>query len=342
MIRQQAIPGIVIMAFCLACQANKEIKTIGSMERLDPALDSILSPNSKVEIIAEGYDWSEGPLWVENQKMLLFSDVPKNIVYKWTEEKGAEPYLTPSGYTGEKPRAEELGSNGLLLDDEGNLVLCQHGDRRLAMMDAPLGSPKAEFVTIADKFDGKKFNSPNDAVFRNYDFYFTDPPYGLEKKMEDPLKEIPFQGVYRASADGGVSLLTDSLSRPNGIAFSPDGKYLFVANSDPAKAVWYRYDVVESTSPDGKVSVTLGSGKIFYDATPLVGKVKGSPDGFKIDSKGNIFATAPGGVFIFNSDAKLLGKINLPEASSNTALSGDEKTLFITNDMYVLRVKMRD
>lgn len=342
MIRQQAIPGIVIMAFCLACQANKEIKTIGSMERLDPALDSILSPNAKVEIIAEGYDWSEGPLWVENQKMLLFSDVPKNIVYKWTEEKGAEPYLTPSGYTGEKPRAEELGSNGLLLDDEGNLVLCQHGDRRLAMMDAPLGSPKAEFVTIADKFDGKKFNSPNDAVFRNYDFYFTDPPYGLEKKMEDPLKEIPFQGVYRASADGGVSLLTDSLSRPNGIAFSPDGKYLFVANSDPAKAVWYRYDVVESTSPDGKVSVTLGSGKIFYDATPLVGKVKGSPDGFKIDSKGNIFATAPGGVFIFNSDAKLLGKINLPEASSNTALSGDEKTLFITNDMYVLRVKMRD
>ena len=342
MIRQQAIPGIVIMAFCLACQANKEIKTIGSMERLDPALDSILSPNSKVEIIAEGYDWSEGPLWVENQKMLLFSDVPKNIVYKWTEEKGAEPYLTPSGYTGEKPRAEELGSNGLLLNDEGNLVLCQHGDRRLAMMDAPLGSPKAEFVTIADKFDGKKFNSPNDAVFRNYDFYFTDPPYGLEKKMEDPLKEIPFQGVYRASADGGVSLLTDSLSRPNGIAFSPDGKYLFVANSDPAKAVWYRYDVVESTSPDGKVSVTLGSGKIFYDATPLVGKVKGSPDGFKIDSKGNIFATAPGGVFIFNSDAKLLGKINLPEASSNTALSGDEKTLFITNDMYVLRVKMRD
>ena len=342
MIRQQAIPGIVIMAFCLACQANKEIKTIGSMERLDPALDSILSPNAKVEIIAEGYDWSEGPLWVENQKMLLFSDVPKNIVYKWTEEKGAEPYLTPSGYTGEKPRAEELGSNGLLLDDEGNLVLCQHGDRRLAMMDAPLGSPKAEFVTIADKFDGKKFNSPNDAVFRNYDFYFTDPPYGLEKKMEDPLKEIPFQGVYRASADGGVSLLTDSLSRPNGIAFSPDGKYLFVANSDPAKAVWYRYDVVESTSPDGKVSVTLGSGKIFYDATPLVGKVKGSPDGFKIDSKGNIFATAPGGVFIFNSDAKLLGKINLPDASSNTALSGDEKTLFITNDMYVLRVKMRN
>ena len=205
MIRQQAIPGIVMMAFCLACQANKEIKTIGSMERLDPALDSILSPNAKVEIIAEGYDWSEGPLWVENQKMLLFSDVPKNIVYKWTEEKGAEPYLTPSGYTGEKPRAEELGSNGLLLDDEGNLVLCQHGDRRLAMMDAPLGSPKAEFVTIADKFDGKKFNSPNDAVFRNYDFYFTDPPYGLEKKMEDPLKEIPFQGVYRASADSGVA-----------------------------------------------------------------------------------------------------------------------------------------
>ena len=159
--------------------------------------------------------------------------------------------------------------------------------------------------------------------------------------MEDSLKEIPFQGVYRVPADGGISLLIDTLSRPNGISFSPNGKYLFVANSDPEKAVWYRYNVVETTSPEGATDVTVNSGKIFYDVTSLVGTVKGSPDGMKIDSKGNIFATGPGGVFIFNLQGKLLGKINLPEASSNTALTGDEKTLFITNDMYVLRVKMR-
>ncbi len=343
MIRQQGqgIIGIVIIATCLACQTVKEIKTTGSIERLDPALDSILSPDAKIEIIAEGFDWSEGPLWVEGQNMLLFSDVPKNIVYKWTEEKGSLQYLSPSGYTSAPPRGGEMGSNGLLLDDDRNLILCQHGDRRLAMMKAPLDSPKPEFVPIADKYMGKRFNSPNDAVFRNNDFYFTDPPYGLEKRMDDPLKEIPFQGVYRVPADGKISLLIDSLTRPNGIGFSPDGKYLFVANSDPLKAVWYRYEVVESTSPEGKGNVTLTSGKVIYDATSLVATEKGVPDGMKIDSKGNIFATGPGGVFIFNLEGKLLGKIKLPDASSNTALSGDEKTLFITNDMYVLRIKMR-
>ena len=273
--------------------------------------------------------------------MLLFSDVLKNIVYKWTEEKGTQPYLTPSGYTGTTPRGAEMGSNGLLLDDEGNLILCQHGDRRLAMMNAPLDSPRAEFVTIADKYDGKRFNSPNDAVFRNDDFYFTDPPYGLEKGMDDPLKELAFQGIYRVRADGEIILLLDSLTRPNGLGFSPDGKYLFVANSDPAKAVWYRYEVVASTSPEGKATVTLTAGKIIYNATSLVGSEKGLPDGMEIDGKGNIFATGPGGVFIFNLEGKLLGKIKLPDASSNTGLSGDGKTLFITNDMYVLRIKMR-
>ena len=212
MLHQQTIIGIVMMATCLSCQTAQETKTIGSIERLDPALDSILSSEARIEIIAEGFEWSEGPLWIEGQNMLLFSDVPKNIVYKWTEEKGAQPYLSPSGYTGSEPRGGEMGSNGLLLDDEGNLILCQHGDRRLAMMMAPLDLPKAEFVTIADNFNGKRLNSPNDAIFRNYDFYFTDPPYGLEKRMEDSLKEIPFQGVYRVPEYGGISLLIDMLS----------------------------------------------------------------------------------------------------------------------------------
>ncbi len=326
----------ILLAVC-ACQPKSEMKTTGTIERLDPALDNIISTDAKIEIIAEGFDWTEGPLWVESQKMLLFSDIPPNSIFKWTEEKGSELYLKPSGYTGEKPRGGEMGSNGLLLDDEGNLVMCQHGDRRLATMLAPLDAPKAEFQTIADKWEGKRFNSPNDAVFRDYDFYITDPAYGMEKQFDDPLRETPFCGVYRASADGKVTLLTDSLSRPNGIAFSPDGKYLFVANSDPAKAIWAKYEVKRDSS-----NVTLGEGKILYDATSLTRTEKGLPDGMKIDSNGTIFATGPGGVFIFNLDGKLLGKIKLPDPSSNCALTGDEKTLFVTNDMYVLRIKLRD
>ncbi len=317
---------------CAACTPKKEVRTTGDVERLDPALDAIIAPGAKPEIIAEGYDWSEGPLWIEDKQMLLFSDVPQNVVYRWTEAKGAEKYLTPSGYTGDIPRGGEMGSNGLLLDDEGNLVLCQHGDRRLAIMKAPLDAPKAEFTTIAALYNGKRFSSPNDAVFRNYDFYMTDPMYGLEKRMDDPAKEIPFQGVYRIAASGAVQVLVDSLTRPNGIAFSPDGNYLVVANSDSTKAKWYRFDFQDSV---------VTGGKVLYDATSLTASVKGLPDGLKIDSQGNIFATGPGGVFIFNLDGKLLGKIRLPEKASNCALSADEKTLFVTNDMYVVRVRLR-
>jgi gluconolactonase len=328
------IPAMLLIV--CACQPKNEMRTTGTIERLDPALDNIVSPDAKIEIVAEGFDWTEGPLWVESQKMLLFSDIPPNTVFKWTEEKGTEVYLKPSGYTGEKERGGEKGSNGLLLDDEGNLVLCQHGDRRLATMLAPIDAPKSEFQTIADKWEGKKFNSPNDAVFHDYDFYITDPAYGMEKQFEDPARETPFCGVYRAAADGTVTLLTDTLSRPNGIAFSPDGNYLFVANSDPAKAIWSKYEVKRDSS-----KVTLGEGKILYDATSLVATEKGLPDGMKIDSQGNIFATGPGGVFIFNLEGKLLGKIKVPDPTSNCALTGDEKTLFVTNDMYVLRIKLR-
>ncbi len=323
---------IVLIPAAWACNKPKEEKTAGTIERLDPELDNIVSTDSKVEIIAEGYTWSEGPLWIEGQKMLLFSDVPENKVYKWTEEKGAELYLEPSGFTGDSTTSRERGANGLTLDDEGNLVLAQHGDRRIAIMDATLDSPRASFTTLVDNFEGKKFDSPNDVVWRNYNFYFTDPPYGLGKMEQDPLKEIKFQGVYCAFAEGKTKVLIDSLTKPNGIAFSPDGK-LFIANSDPAKAKWYQYELDDSSR--------VISGKVFYDATPLTATEKGLPDGMKIDSKGNIFASGPGGVWIFNSTGKVLGKIKLSEAASNTALSGDEKTLFITNDGYLVRVKLK-
>jgi len=326
---------IAIMSILLSCNNNKEShKTTGTLEKMDPALDAIISENTKPEIIAEGFDWSEGPLWIEDQKMLIFSDVPQNIIYKWTEDKGKQVYLTPSGYTGTIPRGGEMGSNGLTMNKDGKLVLCQHGNRQMAWMDAGLADPKPLFKTIADNYQGKKLNSPNDAVYRsNGDLFFTDPPYGLVNNVNDSSKEIPFQGVYKVSASGEIKLLTDSLTRPNGIAFMPGEKTLLVANSDPDRKVWYAFDI------DAKDS--LINPRIFYSAQSSPATDKGLPDGMKIDRNGNVFATGPGGVWIFNKDGKLLGKIKLTEATSNCAFSPDQKTLYITNDMYILRVKMR-
>lgn len=321
------------MVAILATSCKMDFEKTGSIERLDPALDSIIAPDAVVEIIDQGFDWCEGPVWLDDQEVLIFSDVPQNKVYAWKEDRGTILYLYPSGYTGQVSRRGEMGSNGLLIDEQGKLVLCQHGDRRLARMEGTLLAPAAKYTTIADGYNGKRFNSPNDAVNYHGGFLLTDPPYGLEYGMEDKKKEIPFQGVYHAQADGHVRLLTDSLTRPNGIGLSPDEKYVVVANSDPKKAVWYRYEF-NGTS--------FTAGKILYDATALTATEKGLPDGLKIDAKGNIFATGPGGVFIFNLEGKLLGKIKLKEATSNCALSRDQKTLYITNDMFLLRVKMRE
>ena len=325
---------LVVLAVSFSCAPKKEIKTIGSIERIDPAFDALVSTDAAIEVIAEGFDWSEGPLWLDDQKALVFSDVPKNTVYKWTEEKGQEVYLKPSGYTGNSsPYSGEEGSNGLTLNNDGKLVLCQHGDRRVSLMDAALNDPKPTFISIADNFQGKQLNSPNDAVFNSAgDLFFTDPPYGLPNRMEDSTKEIPFQGVYKSS-NGVVTLLADSVTRPNGIAFFPGEKRLIVANSDPVKAVWYTFDLLESDS--------LTNARIFYDATENTKTEKGLPDGLKVDKQGNVFASGPGGVWIFDKDGKLLGKIKLPEATSNCAFSSDEKTLYITVDMYVVRVKLR-
>ncbi|MEO5681636.1 MAG: SMP-30/gluconolactonase/LRE family protein [Chitinophagaceae bacterium] len=306
----------------------------GHIEKIDPALEAIISSNAKVEVIAEGFDWCEGPLWIEQQQMLLFSDVPANIIYKWTEKKGKEIYLTPSGYTSTIPRGGEIGSNGLMLSKTGQLIICQDGDRRISVMDAPLQSPKPVFRTLANNYQGKKFNSPNDMVHNSKgDLFFTDPPYGLEKNMDDPLKEIPFQGIYKIDKAGNVVLLTDSISRPNGIAITPDQQTMIVANSDPAKPYWYAFEF--------NAAGQLIKPRIFYDASEAAKTDQGMPDGLKIDRKGNVFATGPGGVWIFNKNGKLLGKIRFDGATSNCAFSGDEKTLYITADAYVLRVKMR-
>jgi gluconolactonase len=332
-----------LLVFMIACNSNPEnknqemkYKNIGTIERFDAALDNIISANAKPEIIAEGFEWSEGPLWVEKQSMLLFSDVPMNTIYKWTEAKGKEVYLKPSGYTGTEPSlCKEPGSNGLTFDKNGNLILCQHGNRQMARMDAPLDKPEAKFITLADKYHGKRFSSPNDAVYNSAgELFFTDPPYGLQTQDDsDAKKEISFNGVYKVKNNGEVILQVDSITRPNGIALTPDEKKLIVACSDGAHPNWYIFDI----SGD-----SLTNGKIFYSAAEEAKTMKGGPDGFKIDKNGNVFATGPGGVYIFNSEGKKLGHIKLDDATSNIALSPDEKTIYITNDMYVLRLKMRE
>ena len=177
------------------------------IERLHPALDRLIAPDAKIEILAQGYDWSEGPVWVKDGGFLLFSDVPQNVIVRWKEGEGAREWLKPSGYTGREPRGAELGSNGLVIDREGRLVICQHGDRRIARMEAPLSAPAPRFSTLADRYEGARFNSPNDAVLhQNGDLYFTDPPYGMVKQFEDPSARDSVSGcLSNASQRRGES-----------------------------------------------------------------------------------------------------------------------------------------
>jgi len=326
---------LLLIPLVSACHSGKHYKTIGEIEKLDPSLDSILSPGAKPEIIAEGMGWAEGPLWMEENKMLLFSDVTADTIYQWTEEKGKQVYLTPSGYTDTLKRGGEMGSNGLTTDNQGNLLLCQCGNRQIAKMNASITDPKALYTSLAKDYHGEKFNSPNDLICNSKgEIFFTDPPYGLEKNMDDPKKEIPFQGVYKIKKSGEVILLVDSLTRPNGIVLLPGEKTLLIANSDPDKPNWYAYDLGDSDR--------LINGRIFYSAAGSDKQLKGLPDGMKADKSGNLFAAGPGGIWIFSNQGKLIGKIIIPGIPvSNCALSGDEKTLYITNDMNVLRVKMR-
>jgi gluconolactonase len=305
-----------------------------TVERLDPALDNLVDVNAKIEILAEGFDWSEGPVWVKNGQFLLFSDVPQNVIFRWKEGERAQPWLTPSGYTGATPRGAELGSNGLVIDAQGRLVICQHGDRRIAYMDAPLTAPAPTFTTLADRYQGARFNSPNDAVFHsNGDLYFTDPPYGMVKQFEDPAREIPYQGVFRRARNGEVTLLTRDMTRPNGLAFSPDHKHLYVAQSDPAAPIWRVFDV----QPDG----SLARSRLFFDAGALARTRRGLPDGLKVDVSGNLFATGPGGVLVLSPDGRHLGTILTGQATSNCAFGDDGRTLYITADMYVMRVRVK-
>jgi gluconolactonase len=302
--------------------------TIGEVVRIDPKLDSLIPAGAKIDVLASGFEWSEGPVWVPEQGgFLLWSDIPRNLVMKWKEGEGARPFLTPSGYTGIVPYGSEPGSNGLARDAEGRLLFCEHGDRRVSRIEKNGGKR-----TLADGYQGKRLNSPNDLVLKsNGDIFFTDPPYGLPLRAEDPRREMDYCGVYRLTPDGKLSLLTKEITRPNGIALSPDEKTLYVANSDPLKAVWYAYDL----KPDG----TIANGRVFASAQDLVGKHKGLPDGMKVDQAGNLFATGPGGVHVYTPKGKLLGRIDTKEATANCAFGDDGTTLYLAADMYLCRIK---
>ena len=326
----------VITISIISCKSGEntvnEFKTIGSIEKLDQRLDNIINVDAKIEVLGEGYSWSEGPVWVEKDQILIWSDVPENTVYSWRPDGHAEVYLKPSGFTGE---GKGDGSNGLLLSPAGELVLCQHGDRRVAIMDAPISEPESQFRTIADKFEGKRFSSPNDAAYdKEGNLYFTDPPYGLSGQDESPEKEIDFNGVYRFSVEGDVTLMDDQLTRPNGIAFNQDYTKCYVANSDPAMAIWKVYDVDENGA--------FQNGRIFFDATSMVGNDNpGLPDGLKVSKNGIIFATGPGGVLIFTPEGEHLGTIRPGTATANCVLNSNHTVLFMTANMYMARISLK-
>ena len=322
-----------LIAFNFSAFSQETKPAIATIEFLSDELSRIIKKDAKVETVAEGFQFTEGPLWVDKEKMLLFSDVPANTIYKWTEAKGKEIYLKPSGYTGSESRGGFLGSNGLMLSKDKKLLICQHGDRRIAMMDASLNAPKSSFISLAAEYNGKKINSPNDLlVMPNGDVYFTDPAYGFERGPNDPKKETPYQGVYKIDKAGKVSLLIDSIEAPNGIALMPDKKTMIVSNSDGRKKRWYAYDLAANGS--------LSNGRVFYDVSSERGN--GGCDGLKIDKAGNVFATGPGGIWIINKSGKLIGRIKVNGVpAANCAFTPDEKTLFITAEKYLLRVKLR-
>jgi len=302
--------------------------TLGSIERLDPALDSLLPAGAQIEKLAGGFEWAEGPVWNRRSKTLLFSDVPRNVVFEWKEAVGTRDFLYRSGFTGTLTRSGEPGSNGLTFDSEVRRVLCMHGDRMVARLEE-----HGKITVLAADYLNRRLNSPNDLVLNaKGDLYFTDPPYGLAKQNEDPNKELLFNGVYLLRRTGELVLLTRDLTFPNGVALSPDEKTLYVAVSDPARPAIMAYPL----RPDG----TCEAGHVFFDAAPLMAAGgKGLPDGLKVDLQGNLFATGPGGVLVLSPAAKHLGTIRTGEATANCAWGDDGSMLYITADMYLCRVK---
>jgi gluconolactonase len=346
MIKKSTIALLAIIAFAVAAQQIQSSPALireatdgddqkgdqtpaVSIVRLDPKFDNLVPRDAVVERLAEGFKWVEGPVWTRAGGYLLFSDIPNNSIFKWKEGEGASLFLKPSGYTGSAPfEGREPGSNGLAFDSSGRLTLCEHGDRRVTRLGA-----NGSKLTLVDRYKGKRLNSPNDLVFKsNGDLYFTDPPFGLPKLFDDPRRELDFCGVYRLSKNGQVTLLTKEIKVPNGIAFSPDEKILYVTDVDASRPAWMAFDVKK----DG----TLANGRVFFDATQFAKTKRGAPDGLKVDNQGNLFASGPGGIYVFAPDGTHLGTIETNAPTANCAWGNDGSALYITADTIIYRIKL--
>ena len=297
------------------------------------ALDEVVPADAKIEKLAGGFLFTEGPVWVprsdDSDGYLLFSDPNNNTIYRWTPDGLLSVFMTKSGYRGmDIGEYGQPGSNGLTLDKQGRLTIDQHGNRRVVRMEK-----NGQFTVLADRYQGKRLNSPNDLVYKSDGaLYFTDPPFGLPKFGDDPRKELPFSGVFRVSEDGrDVQLLTKELSGPNGIAFSPDETYLYVGNWDENAKIVMRYEV----QTDG----TLTNGKVFFDMTSAEGE--DAIDGIKVDQKGNLYVSGPGGLWILSPEGKHLGTIAGPEHPHNIAWGDDDsKTLYLCAQTGLYRVRL--
>jgi gluconolactonase len=296
----------------------------GAILRVDPRLDALVPADARIEKLADGFVFTEGPVWIQSESRLLFSDVRANAIYQWTEAEGASAFIDPV-FEGDVTGRRSVSSNGLTLDAEGRLIICEHGNRLISRLEAD-----GTRTTLVDNYQGGRLNSPNDAVYSTDGWlYFTDPPYGLEGLEESPMRELDFNGIYRLSPDGELELLFADQTRPNGIALSPDERTLYVANSDADDKVWYAYDLGE----DG-----LSNQRVFYDVNDQT--APGAADGMTVDLAGHIFATGPGGVWIFAPDGTHLGTIQLDEVVANAAWGDDGRTLYMTASTGLYRIRL--
>ena len=302
---------------------------IGSVERISNEIDDFISKDSKIEIIAKGFSWSEGPVWSKKLNAVLFSDVPNNIIYKWDEINGLDVFLNEIGYSGIVTNSKKGGTNGLTIDQQGNLIICMHGDRRIVKLEDWQSN---KVIPIATSFNKKLFNSPNDLVYNSKnELFFTDPPYGFKNGDNDKLKELQFNGVFRLSPNGDLKLLIKNLSRPNGIAISKDEKTLYVANSDSKNPIIMKYQITD---------YGVENAKIFFDGSVLSKKDIGAFDGLKIHPSGTIFATGPGGVLLIKSDGNHIGTIRTEVRSANCAFDDKYEYMYMTSHQYLTRIKL--
>ena len=304
-------------------------KFIGSVERLSPEINNLIEKSAKIEILADGFEWSEGPVWSSQLNSVLFSDVPENVIYSWNEDKGLETFTRPIGYSGKVPNLKKAGTNGLTIDADGNLIICMHGDRKITRLEKFNINRK---VTLVNSFDDNLLNSPNDLVYDSKgNLYFTDPPYGLLEGDNDKLKEIEFNGVYKVSPNGDIKVLVKNLTRPNGISISNDEKTLYVANSDKNNPVIMQYDLSEG----GAINPS-----IFFDGRELTKKDIGLFDGLKVHPTGNVFATGPGGVLVIKENGEHIGTIRTEVRTANCAFDENFQYLYMTSDMFLTRIKL--